>query len=346
MALANTYSFSVTATDIVREAMLNIGAIGENEIPTATEYNDCTRKLNLIVKQWMGKQDFAPGLKMWTRQRGDLFMSATTGTYQLGPIGDNWAGGVVTATFPGETHRRSQLTVTSSTGASALTVSTTDILKVTLGDFLVVQLDSGDIFSTTAGVINTSTGVITLGNGNVMPSQSSVSAFLWNYSEKGQRPLAIETALLRDSQANDTPLNRMTLEDYEFLPIKTSAQFPADPTAFYYESQIGSGANTPTITGGGVLYLDCGAAQDVTKHLHVVYLRPVMDLVNASDNPEYPQQWYRALCWGLTREICPMFDGEWTKDMENNLTEAMLFAREGDAEVSSLYFEANSDDPV
>lgn len=39
MALSNAYSFSVTVTDVVREAMLNIGAIGENEVPTLSQ--DC-----------------------------------------------------------------------------------------------------------------------------------------------------------------------------------------------------------------------------------------------------------------------------------------------------------------
>lgn len=340
MALSNSYSFSVTCTDIIREAMLNIGAIGENEVPTAIEFNDCLRKLNMMVKQWMGKADFAPGLKMWTRQRGDLFLSSSQGVYQLGPTGDNFAAGVATSTT--ETHRRSVLTATSASGATSFAVSATDGAKFTIGDFVVVQLDSGDIFSTSVG--NIASGTITLGNSNTFPSQASANVYVWNYSIKGQRPLHIETCILRDANANDIAMNVMTLEDYEFLPTKTSRAYQTDPTAFYYESQIGSDQYSPVNTGGGRLYLDCGGVQDVTKHLHLVFLRPVMDFVNASDNPEYPQRWYRALCWGATREIAPMFDAEWTDDMSANLTESLLMARQENAETTSLYFEPNADD--
>lgn len=345
MALSNSYSFTVSATDIINEAMLNCGAIGEGETPTAQEYSDCLRKLNMMVKQWCGKQDFAPGLKMWTRQRGDLFLSSSQGVYQLGPTGDNWAGGVATSANSTvlSNFNTNQLTATAASGTSTLTVGTGQIANFTLGDFLVVELDSGDIFSSSVGSINAGAGTLTLGNSQVMPSQASSNAYVWNYSQKAQRPLAIETVVLRDSANNDIPLNRMTLEDYELLPTKTSPQYLQDPTAFYYESQIGSGLLTPVNTGGGNLYLDCGGAQDVTKHLHIVYLRAVMDLVNYSDNPEYPQQWYRALCWGLTREICPMFDAEYTEDIKENLLESLGMARQGDPETTTLYFEANAE---
>src|SRR5262252_6133202 len=99
MTTSGTFVFTVNAADIVREMMLNIGAIGESETPTAQEYNDCLRKLNMLVKQWMGKQDFAPGLKMWTRQRADLFLGYSQYQYRLGPTGDHWAVGVTGGAF-------------------------------------------------------------------------------------------------------------------------------------------------------------------------------------------------------------------------------------------------------
>lgn len=345
MALSNSFSFTVTETDLINEAMLNCGALGEGETPTSQEFSDCSRKLNMMAKQWMGRQDFAPGLKMWTRQRGDLFLSSSQGVYQLGPTGDNWAAGVATSTGTVlQNYNTSALIQTADSGASALVVGTGSIGNFTVGDFVVVELDSGDIFSTSVGTINAGAGSFTLGNSNTMPSQASADAYVWNYTQKGQRPLAIETCLLRDYLGNDIPLNRMTLQDYEYLPTKQMPTALQDPTAFYYESQIGSGLLTPVNTGGGNLYLDCPGVQDVTRHLHIVYLRPVMDFVNASDNPEFPQAWFRALAWGLTREICGMFDAEWTADMNANYTEAVTMARQGDAEVTSLYFQPEDDD--
>lgn len=339
MALSNSFSFSMTVTDAVQESMLNIGAIGPGEVPTATEFSDCLRKANMLAKQWMGKQDFAPGLKMWTRARGDLFLSQTKGQYQLGPTGDNWAGGVTTSQTAN--YMSTQTTQTAGSGSTSVTVS--GIGNFSVGDFLVIELDSGDIFSTTVGTISVPLGTVTFGNANVLPSQVSNGNFVWNYTVKGQRPLAILTGVLRDSNQNDTPLNVMTLQDYEYLPTKTASLYIADPTAWYYESQIGSQTLSPTISGSGVLYLDCGGAQDVTKTLHFVYLRPVMDLINPGDNFEVPQQWYRPFCWGLSKEICAMFDAEWTQDMETNLKDSLSMARQADPDTTSLYFQADAD---
>jgi len=343
MALSNSFSFTVTATDVIREAMLNIGAIGEAEVPTAQEFIDCQRKLNMLIKQWMGTQDFAPGLKMWTRQRGDLFLSSTQGVYQLGPTGDNWAGGC--AALPNANFGQQQLSGTTSAGSAVLNFGAGKVGNFTTGDFVVVQVSSGDIFSSTVASINSGAGTVTMNA--VLPAgvTAASNSYVWNYTVKAQRPLAIVTAVLRDSQNNDISLNVMTLQDYENLPTKAMPTYLGDPTAWYYESQIGSDQYSPVITGGGRFYTDVAGAQDVTKRIHCVYLRPVMDIVNPGDNFEYPQQWYRALSWGLSREIVPMFDAEWDSSSDLNYRESVAMARQADVETTSLYFQANEDNP-
>jgi hypothetical protein len=337
MALSGTFSFTVVRDDIIRESMLNVGAIGESEVPTAQEVTDCARKLNMMVKQWMGSLDFAPGLKMWTRQRGDLFLSSTTGQYALGPGGAAWAGGV--ATLPGQNYAQSQLTVAAAQGATTLNVGTTNILQFTAADFVVVCLTNGNTYFTTVNTINTGAGTFTIPAPG-LPSAAFSGTYVFNYTTQQQRPIQVLTAVLRDVYATDIPLNIMTLQDYEVLPTKTQLTSPADPTAIYYESQF---ANVLNVNGPGQLYTDCGAAQDTTKHIHLVFLRPIMDFNNPGDNPEYPQQWYRPLCWGLSREICGMFDADWTKDMDLNYHEAMAMARQGDPETTSLFFMAEAD---
>lgn len=337
MALSGTFSFTVTRDDIIRESMLNCGAIGESEVPTAQEVTDCARKLNMMVKQWMGTLDFAPGLKMWTRQRGDLFLSSTTGQYALGPGGAAWAGGC--AALPGQNFGTDQTIANAIAGATTINVGVGSTGNYTAADIVLIQLNSGSLYQTTISSVNAGAGTFAI-PGPGLPSAASANAYVFNYTTQQQRPLQILTAVLRDTQNTDTPLNVMTLQDYELLPTKTQITAPADPTAIYYESQF---ANVLSVNGPGQLYTDCGAAQDVTKRIHIVFLRPIMDFVNPGDNPEYPQQWYRPLCWGLTREICGMFDATWTTDMDLNYREAMAMAREGDPENTSLYFMADAE---
>ena len=116
MATSGTYSFSVTRDDIIREAMLNIGKLDVYGSIDPVETADCARKLNMMVKTWMGTIDFAPGLKMWTRQRGDLFLSQTQYRYAIGPTGDNWAGGVTA--IPGANFGTDQLSVSAAAAAT------------------------------------------------------------------------------------------------------------------------------------------------------------------------------------------------------------------------------------
>lgn len=336
MSLSGTFSFTVVRDDIIREAMLNIGAIGEAEVPTAQEVTDCARKLNMMVKQWMGSQDFAPGLKMWTRQRGDLFLSSTKFQYALGPSGSAWAGGV--AALPGQNYGTDQSIANAIAGATTINVGVGSTGNYTALDNVVLQLTSGDIFVTTISSINAGAGTFAIAS--PLPSGMSSGGYIWNYTTQQQRPVQILTCTLRDINAVDTPVNVMNLQDYEILPTKTMPTYLSDPTAIYYESQF---ANVLNVNGPGQLYLDVGGAQDVTKHLHIVFLRPIMDFVNPGDNPEYPQQWYRPLCWGLSREICGMFDATWTTDMDLNYKEAMAMAREADPETTSFFFMADAD---
>lgn len=336
MALSGSWSFTVVRDDIIREAMLNVGAIGEAEVPTAQEVIDCARKLNMMVKSWMGFQDFAPGLKMWERQRGALFLTSTSGIYTLGGSNSsNWAGGFSGAS-PAQPFNIMSLPLGGTTTSFILTISPTTNLSV--GDIIGFQGDT-DIFWTTVQAIGSQ---VTIASG--LPQNYGNGTVVYSYSITAQRPLSIVTCVLRDSFNQDIPLRTMTLQDYEALPTKAQPQYIGDPTAYYYESQFVDSSSGYQNTGGGTIYLDIGGAQDTTKHLHIVYMRPIMDLNNPGDNPEYPQQWYRALCWGLSKEICGMFDASWTQDMEDNKKEAIAFAKEADSETTNVYFQPYAND--
>src|SRR3974390_591939 len=210
MSTSNSYNFSVNSNDIVREAMLNIGKLGEAENPTSQEYSDCLRKLNMLAKQWMAKQDFAPGLKMWKRKHADLLLSSSKFAYQLGPTGDNWAISVATSNqFPSW---QTQTTASAVMGATSITVATP--ANFTIGDFLVIQLTAGDIYSTV--VSNVVGSVVSFISGS-LPSGVAIGNYVFNYTVKGQRPEVIETCVLRDNTGADVPILIITLQNYAIL---------------------------------------------------------------------------------------------------------------------------------
>jgi hypothetical protein len=318
MSTSGTYTFTVTRDDIIREAMLNCGKLGESETPTAQEVTDCARKLNMMVKQWMGRLDFAPGLKIWTRRTGELFLDQTKNQYNLGPSGDNWT------TSPNSR----QTTAAASLGASSITVS--NIANATNGDFIGIQLSTGNLQWTT---INGAPSGSTINLAATLTASVASGAYVYNYTTKAQRPLEIETAYLRDNFNSDTPLKTITKQDYDLLPSKQQIGYLTDPTLVYYEAQLTN----------GILYTDVTGAFDVTKRIRIGFLEPIQDFNNPLDNPEYPQEWFMALCWGLTKQIAPMFNVPFTKDMEENLIGAVSSARESYPQISSLFFQPGTD---
>lgn len=301
--------------------MFDAGILGVGESLSDSDLQFCARRLNMLVKQWQGKQDFAPGLKMFARKRADLFLSSTTGQYTLGPGGTGWASSFT----------QTSLTATAASGASTLTVAS--ISGISNTDNIAIVRDDGVLqWTTVSGSPSGST--ITLAA--TLGGQASNGAVVYSYSVANQarRPLEILTAVLRDSQNNDVPLFKMNLEEYESLPTKAQTTSPTEPTAYYYEAQLTN----------GVLYTDAPAADDTSKHIHIVYLSPPEDFNSATDTPDYPQEWYLALVTGLAINIAPAYEMPVTPQMNQNFAVALKMAQEANPATSALFFQCKEDD--
>jgi len=320
MTTSGVYSFSVTRDDLIRQSMLNIGKIGAYDTPDAVQTADIGMMLNMICKQWMGKADFAPGLKVFTRKRGHLFLSNTTGQYTVGPGATGW------------TNNYTSRTLASAAAAAATTLVLNSITGLVVGDKIGIELDSGALFWTTVLTLPTTTITVAAG----LPSGASSDSVVFTYTTTAQQPLFIEAAVLRDIWSVDTPIRIFkTTQEYDVLPNKTDITNVQDPTSIYYENQLTN----------SYLYTDGGAAQDVTKHLVLTYMEPIQDLINPLDTPSYPQEWFLPLSWGLSKNICPMFNRIWTPLMEENFITALKIAQQKDAENSSLFFVGNAEEP-
>ncbi|MDB5975144.1 MAG: hypothetical protein JWR07_1904 [Nevskia sp.] len=317
MSTSGAYTFSVNRDQIVRLAMLNIGQLQDVEAPTPQEISDCALFLNMLVKQWMGKADFAPGLKTWTRRHGHLFLSGATGQYTVGPGATGWTNSYL------------QTTLTAAAAGGQPVVAVTSVTGVTAGDKIGVQLASGTLFWTT--ILSIASLNVTMAAN--LPSAAASGAFVFTYTTTAQQPDVIETAVLRDGAMNDTPLRMITLQEYDFLPSKANPLFISDPSAIYHEFQLGN----------STIFIDCAGAQDVTKHIAMTYMEATQDFVSATDTPSYPQEWYLPLAWGLGKQIAPMFNAPWTQNMEDNYKMALAIAQKKEPERSALFFQPGED---
>jgi hypothetical protein len=329
-ATSGVYTFALVRDDIIRDAMQNLALLEESEIPTAREITDCARKLNLCVKQLAGTMDKAPGWKMWTRERGDLFLTSSQNAYDLGVLGDHWAGGVTGRAEP-QTYNATTLSATLAPGATVLPVPST--VAMNINDFIGILIGA-DLYWTTIAAVNAGVSVVIPAPG--LSGAAAAGAQIFNYTKQAQRPVQIETGVLHYPQGNDDPLTAMTLPVYEALPTKNMPGNVQDPTAFYYEPRLKNLA--------GRLFIDCWGAQDVTRVLHFVFLRQIQDFVNPGDLPDFPQEWYNLLCWDLTFAIHSVFDVDWTAGMQAQYARAITPARESNPSRDAAFFQPDDED--
>ena len=319
MTTSGTVTYSTSRTKIISLAMKNIGKLGEEESPTASEGVDVGDFLNMMLKNWMARADFAPGLKLWKRRRADLYFEESSNSFNLGPSGGHWT----------ETSYSRTLTAASPAADTTLSCS---ITNATSGDYIGIELDSGAIHWTTInGAPSGSTITITA----AIPTGETASSgnYVFNYTTKANRPDSIEAVVLRDVNGDDVPVRIMTMEDYFALPTKADTTATSDPSAVYYEAQLTN----------GTLYLDVGGVQDVTKKLVISWMEPIEDMTAAADELDMPQVWYLPVVLGLSKLICPMFNGVWSQDNETNYMAALLGAREAYPETTSAHFQPGVD---
>lgn len=311
MATSGSTDYSATASNVITEALELIGVLESGGTVDTDDETSCLRTLNMMVKQWSGNFDFAPGLKAFCRKRGYLFLQSGQSVYSLGPSGDNASLTYVSTTMRvAGTATNTTLELTSTTG-------------ITAADKIGIQLDSGSIQWTTVSSVTDGDTLVIPASG--LTSAAAAGNRVFAYTTKLMRPLYIESAVLRDTDGNDSPLYPMTSEFYESIPNKAE---DAECAYYLYENSLTNGR----------LQLDT-EPDDVTKVVRLTFMAPVEDLDAVANDIAYPQEWISAVSYGLAKRIAPKFLKSWGDDLESSYVEALEIARSSYAETVEDYFQ-------
>lgn len=313
MATSGSVNYNVNALALLNGAYANIGVLSAERPLSAYQVALGLTKLNLIVKQWQGSNDFAAGVKMFSRKRAYVFLQKNQASYSLGSTGDHATASYVTTT----------ISATEAAGQTVLSIASE--VGITALDNIGIVLDTGFIQWTTVA----STGVGTVTVNSALTSQAAAGNKVFAYTTKMFRPLEILTSSLRASDGTDTPINFMDLYEYESLYNKAEV---GDPTKQYYEAQ----------SINGVMYLDL-TPEDVTSVIRLVYLAPIEDLDITTDDLSYPQVWYRALEAQLSLDLCLPFNRPITDALKTVLTQSLAIAQNNNAEETTQYFQPGID---
>ena len=102
-------------------------------------------------------------------------------------------------------------------------------------------------------------------------------------------PMRVFSAFMRDSTGNDVDIKVESRFDYNLLGQKAST---GRPNQMFYDKSFPNG----TVT----LY---NVPIDNTYTLFLTTQRQIQDFNLSTDNPDFPQEFYQALKWGLMDEI-------------------------------------------
>jgi len=188
---------------VIQTAYEDLGQLSPGVTIAAADETLALRRLNLIVKQYQGRSDGAPGIKVHTRQRVTLFLAEGQQTYLVGPASTD-----ARATTR---YGRTTIDVAEAIGQTVLSVAATSdtttepgtTITMTAADIIGIEQNDGTIFwSTVSSIVAGDT--VTIGAG--LDVAAAVGNYVWWFTSRAQRFPYIESAALRNENYNDTPL--------------------------------------------------------------------------------------------------------------------------------------------
>ena len=303
MALSGSTDYNRTRNELLNGALRLIGKDGRGKTASAEDIADATEALELMVKAWQGR-----GVYLWKQKEATLFLTKGTASYSL----------------PGAncTHSYVETDISTAAALGASTISVDSITGMTTGDYIGIQLDTGVLQWTT---INGAPSGTTVTLTDVLEAAVAVDNTVFVYTTQIVRPLKIVDARRKDS--SDVPIEVITRQEYNELPSKTST---GSVNQVYYD---------PQLTTGTLKVWPTGAVVDDVIELTVML--PIQDFDSSNVDPDFPQEWLRALKWNLAADLGPEYGVPLDRQMflEAKASKMLDEVSAFDEEVGSVYFQ-------
>lgn len=269
-----TFNHSVSANQLIRDALLLCGGLGEHETASGTAVTDALRTLNNMVKAWQIKGP------LWRRRETVLFLNPGQPSYLL--------GSATTDAHWTEEYTATLLNGDQSSGATSITVDSTSGMSV--GDFIGIELEDGTRQWTTVKTVTSSTVVAI---DDALDDDVDDNDTVFFYSDRPERPLHILYATRGEYNGTDLQVDIESIESYLESPSKTT------------QGTVTLVAYQPNLTSGKFYVW-----QAPSSCRHVVKLLvdlPIADFDTTSDNPQFPIEWAEPLTYNLAVRLEPTY---------------------------------------
>ena len=306
MATSGVYTFNLTGTEIITEALELLGVVGLGNTLSGEDQATCLRTLNMMIKAWQ-----ADGIGLWKNVEATLFPSYLGYSYSIGPTGSHCAS----------TAYKTEIATAAVATDLTITVDSDD--NITNGDVIGIELDDGTVqWTTVDGVPAADVVTITV----ALTDGAAVDNHVYNYTNLIQRPIEIVEARKVSPEGYETPLVIISRDEYMRLPDKDST---GSATQIYYD---------PLRTNGKMYVWP--ACADVQEYIKFTGRIPIEDFDAAANDPDFPQEWLLALSWNLAVLVAPKFG----KTVDQMFIMGATMMRESvkgfDMEDTSVYLKA------
>jgi hypothetical protein len=273
MATSGSIDYSVSASDIITEALEQLGVLSEGQSANSDQITSCLRTLNMLVKTWQ-----ADGLNLHTVQKLYLVPQKAQTEYSLGPSGDHFTTTLVNTA------------VKVAGVATDTTIDVDYITGISDGDYIGIELDTGYLHWTT---VNGAPAGDTVTLTDALPSAVAIDNTVYAYTTKGNRPMDILNAVRSTTDGTDTPLWIKNRKDYTELTPKSSQGVI---NQLWYDRQVTTGKLTVW-----------QAPTDVDSYITMWVQRTIEDFDSSADDADYPQEWYLPLAFNLATLLIPKY---------------------------------------
>lgn len=308
MATSGSTDFTSTEQEIIADAFYTLNVYGSEESISAADYSLGRRYLNRMIKAWQ-----AADLHLWLKDTATIFLQKDQRVYELYSQGDH-------ATL---SYQETTLDFDYASGSSTFIFSSA--ISVSIGDYLGIELDSGELYWDT---IKTIIDPISVEINGSIPSSASEGLVVYTYQTKLDEPFNVYSAVRESKSEIDVPMNYLSYEEYFQLPNKTSS---ATPVSYNYDRQLGKALITVWPVPQNVQYL-----------MKVTMSRKLEDFISNPNTPDFPQEWHEALVTNLAVKMAHSFGRTGTprfQDLEREAAMCLERVMNFDSEQGSIFLQ-------
>ena len=366
MATSDSTNFITTTMELIKGALEDIGAYDPGTVLSSEDFETGRKTLCQIARQWSAPGNpLMRGFKVWQRKRLSLrlvakplySMRASGGDFAIAPpiqilsatrrnvsadtalgtemvtspmVTGGWTLGTATGGWAIAAGVLSKTACLATVTATAVTGMTTPVIGMTYKVKIVCSAMSGVLTYTFGGKTGTSLSV-----GTTIDYITATSTAKLVISGGTTATVTITSVSIKPVEnVVDSPLVRMTFEEFEALPNRLET---GTPTKYYYERLLDTGN----------FYLNT-TPDDLTETIELVVLRVLEDFDIAGNTPDFPGEWERPLRLALAIDLAPKY-GRYDLIQPGSglmaiFVQSMSLANSFAPEETVEYFQPNRDD--